>query len=247
MSKNDTLKNAGNPGSLYLLPSCISEADHRQYLPGNHLEIIKKTKFFFVENIRSARRFISSLNLNLAIDQLEFLILNNDSEPESLKRMTRILLEGNDAIVLSEAGSPGVADPGANLVLAAHRHKIRVIPLTGPSSILLALMASGFNGQNFAFNGYLPIDEKERIKKIRELETKMLSEHQTQIFMETPYRNDKLFSSLMRSLRPDTLLCIAAGITGAAESIKTLPVKDWKKAPVSFNKIPAMFLIYHNS
>ena len=247
MSKNETLKNAGKPGSLYLLPSSISEADHRQYLPGNHLEIIKNIKFFFVENIRSARRFISSLNLNLVIDQLEFLILNNDSEPESLKRMTRILLEGNDAIVLSEAGSPGVADPGANLVLAAHRHEIRVIPLTGPSSILLALMASGFNGQNFAFNGYLPIDEKERIKKIRELETKMLSEHQTQIFMETPYRNDKLFSSLMGVLRPDTLLCIAAGITGAAEAIKTLPVEDWKKAPVSFNKIPAMFLIYHNT
>lgn len=247
MNKTTTGKNLDNSGILYLIPSGISEVDPNHYLPVNNQEIIKSVTYFFVENIRSARRFISSLKLNIDIRNLEFLILNNNTEPDTLKNMVRILLNGHDAVILSEAGSPGVADPGANMVLSAHRHNIRVIPLTGPSSVILALMASGFNGQNFAFNGYLPIDEKERRKKIRELETKMMREHQTQIFMETPYRNEKLFRSLVHSLQPETLLCIAAGITGEKEIIRTLSVKEWKIASMNLNKIPAMFLIYHST
>ena len=233
------------PGKLYLIPSNISSASTGRYLPEYNLEVIKKLSTYFVEKERSARRFISGLKININIESLTFYLLNKDTDPASLKNMIRLILNGIDAGIISEAGNPGIADPGSSLVALAHKHKINIVPLVGPSAILLALIASGFNGQKFAFTGYLPIRENERQKKIRELESTMYRNNQTQIFMETPYRNNQLIKDLLNSLKPETLLCVACDITGPGEMIKTQTVIAWKKEELILDKIPAMFLIYH--
>ncbi len=232
-------------GKLFLIPSGLSSSDTGYFIPPANSGIIKLLNVFFVEDVRTARRFISSLKLDIAINRLQFYLLNKDTGVEALEEMISIVKAGNHAGILSEAGCPGVADPGAGLVNLAHRHNIRVIPLVGPSSILLSLMASGFNGQNFAFHGYLPVRETDRVKKIKELEIRMYKNNETQLFIETPYRNSQLFGSLIRTLKPETLLCIASDLTGAEESIKTMSVKLWQSQDFSMSKIPSIFLFYH--
>lgn len=232
-------------GNLYLVPSLLAESLPGASFPPYNLEVIKKLKIYFVENIRSARRFISSLKMEISIEELTFHTLDKETDQQQLDFMVRVLLEGNDAGIMDEAGCPGIDDPGSRLVTLAHRHQIKVIPLVGPSSILLALIASGFNGQNFAFTGYLPIREHERERKIIELEARMIRDNQTQIFMETPFRNDSLIKSLLKTLKPETLLSISADLTGPGEQIHTYPVKSWKNRKISLNRVPAIFLIYH--
>ncbi len=244
-SNNKSKQTTTRSGKLFLIPSNLSSTDAGYFIPPFNAEIMQSLKVFFVEDIRSARRFISSQHLGIEIDSLQFLVLNKDTGYEDLSQMINILKSGKNAGVLSEAGCPGVADPGSDLTALAHRNNIRVIPLVGPSSLLLSLMASGFNGQNFVFHGYLPIREKERERKIRELENSLYKNHETQIFIETPYRNNQLFKSLMKTLKPQTLLCIAAGITGPEESIITRPVRSWKTKEIVLNKTPSVFLLYH--
>jgi 16S rRNA (cytidine1402-2'-O)-methyltransferase len=230
-------------GILYLIPVNIADCSSDIFLPNHNIEIIRNIRIFFAENVRTARRFISGLRIIPDMNSLEFEVLDKDTGEDVLHQMTGKLLTGYDAGLLSEAGSPGIADPGSKLVGLAHRSQIKVVPLVGPSSILLALIASGFNGQNFAFNGYLPIEESARSNRIRELEKKMYKENQTQIFIETPYRNDKMIGSLIKILHPDTLLCIAADLTGPREYIRTMPLRLWKNENIMLNKIPAVFLI----
>jgi 16S rRNA (cytidine1402-2'-O)-methyltransferase len=237
-------KNKNNGSILYLIPSVISEETHDRVITDQVKNIVMHLDYFIVENIRSARRFISSLQLDIAIEDLHFELLNKYTRPEEMKGIMSFIEEGRCAGIISEAGCPGIADPGAMAVHYAHQSGIRVVPLTGPSSILLALMASGFNGQRFAFHGYLPIDKQDRMKKIKELERESQKFDQTQIIMETPYRNQKLFVDLVRTLNPETRLCIAMDITGAHEKIQSKSVDQWKMTDIKMEKIPAVFLIY---
>jgi 16S rRNA (cytidine1402-2'-O)-methyltransferase len=198
-----------------------------------------------VENIRTARRFISSLKVEKNIPDLEFEVLDKNTSAEEVKNLLLPVINGADAGIISEAGCPGIADPGAVAVKYAHNYGIKVVPLVGPSSILLALMASGFSGQSFVFHGYLPIEAKDREKSIKEIELMAMKKNQTQIFMETPYRNEKLFQDLLKYCRPDTLLCIAKDITGENEYINTLPISDWKSSAPEIQKSPVIFLLSH--
>jgi 16S rRNA (cytidine1402-2'-O)-methyltransferase len=194
-----------------------------------------------VEDIRTARRYLSSLKIFESIEALSFEVLNKDTQYTELPDLLKPLMEGHDMGVISESGCPGIADPGALAVAYAHKHNIRVVPLVGPSSVLLALMASGLNGQRFAFHGYLPIDTKEAVKAIKELERESKTRNQTQVFIETPYRNNSVLDHLLNSLSPSTLLSIALDITGTHESIKTKSIKEWKAEKPSFAKQPAVF------
>lgn len=228
---------------LYLIPCNLAENTVDVVLSPQINEVVKNTKHFFAENIKTARRFISSLKLGIEIDSLTFYeVSKNTPYSEISGYFTEV--GDNDIGVISEAGCPGVADPGSLAVAYAHKNNIRVVPLVGPSSILLALMASGFNGQQFVFHGYLPIEKPSRNKMIKQLETDAKNKNQTQIFMETPYRNDQLLADILSTCNDNTLLCVAANITSSSESIKTLLVKDWKKSIPSLNKIPTIFLIY---
>lgn len=229
-------------GKLYLIPSPLAEDTIQKVLSPQISGVLLETKYFFVENIRTARRLISEFKLGIKIEDLTFFELNKDTPVETTKENIKVILEGNQAGVLSEAGCPAVADPGSILVALAHSLDIQVIPLTGPSSILLALMASGLNGQSFAFHGYLPIAKDERIKSIKFFEKQSSGYQQTQIFIETPYRNNQLLEALVQCCSPKTRLCIAADITGANEMIKTKTIQDWKKELPDLNKIPSLFL-----
>ena len=196
------------------------------------------------EDIRTARRYISSLKTGRVIEELHFEVLNKKTRSEELKAMFASMRKGKNIGVISESGCPGVADPGALAVEFAHQQNLQVVPLVGPSSILMALMASGMNGQKFCFHGYVPIDKKEGAKVIKELELESRKSNQTQIFIETPFRNNQLLSTMLDTLHGDTRLCIAKDITGKDEFIKTKPVYRWKKEKPELHKIPTIFLIH---
>lgn len=233
---------ANPPGKLFLIPTVLAPDTASKVLSPQIREVIGQTEHFFAENLRTARRFISDLQIGRPIPELSFYLLDKDTPIEETRNNLQVVLEGKDAGVLSEAGCPGVADPGAVAVGLAHQMGIPVVPLVGPSSILLALMASGFSGQSFVFHGYLPIDKAERAKAIRQLEREAKTRHQTQIFMETPFRNNQLLQDILQQSQGDTLLCIACNLTAPDEMIRTLSVRDWKKQTPDLHKKPSIFL-----
>lgn len=236
-------KNSGKMGKLYLIPNLLGETSLSAVIPAEVTAIIHRIKVFASENPKNTRRFLKKADKTIAIDELVFLELNEHSGPQEVEACLAYLAEG-DVGIISEAGCPGIADPGAELVALAHRHNYHVVPLVGPSSILLALIASGFNGQNFSFNGYLPIQSQERAKTLKNYERQSASENRTQIFIETPYRNLKLFDEMLQILQPHTLLSIACNLTTDQEFIKTLKIQDWKKQKPDIHKRPAIFSIY---
>ncbi|MCK9423283.1 MAG: SAM-dependent methyltransferase [Bacteroidales bacterium] len=231
-------------GKLYLIPTPLAEGPVDLVLPIGTLSIIRQLDIFIVEEIRTARRFLKAAGINKKIDDLTFLLFNEHSEIKNLATYLAPALDGNDIGLLSEAGLPCIADPGAEIVRQAHLHDIPVIPLTGPSSLMLALMASGFNGQHFAFVGYLPTDRQNRIRRIKDLEKTIRGKKQTQLFIEAPYRNMQLFEALTSTCNDETLLCIAANITGENGSIITKNIREWKKSPPKIHKVPTLFLLY---
>lgn len=230
-------------GTLYLIPVTLGDSDISQVIPAYNLDIINKTDTYIVENIKSARRFLKKAGIQKTIDELTFLELNKRTDEYELYSYLKPLENGLNVGILSEAGCPGVADPGAEMVELAQQKGISVIPLVGPSSILLALMASGMNGQSFTFNGYLPKDQKERVRKLKELEYLVRTKKQTQLFIETPFRNNHLFEDILQHCSPNTRLCIAVDITLPSEMIQTKPIELWKKTKVDLNKRPCIFLI----
>lgn len=228
---------------IYLIPTVIADNTESNVITDQVKHVIKGLDFFLVENVRTARRYISKLRLGLVIEDLHFEVLDKKTKPEVIEKY--FAQAGNKNIgIISESGCPGIADPGAAAVAVAHRKGLRVIPLSGPSSIFLALMGSGFNGQSFAFHGYLPIDKKEREKKIKILEESASRLYQTQIFMDTPYRNQKLFEHLLSACLPNTQLSVAKGITGDEEFIKTMTIREWKKESINLHKTPTIFCLY---
>lgn len=230
--------------ALYLIPVTLGETEVSRVLPSYNAEVISQIKHFIVEEVRSARRFLKKVDRNIRIDDLTFYPMGKHASPELFASYLRPLEQGESVGVISEAGCPAVADPGADVVAIAQRKGLRVVPLVGPSSILLAVMASGFNGQSFAFNGYLPIEPGERTKRLKLLEQRVYAERQTQLFIETPYRNAKLFAEILRTCRPQTRLCVAAGLTCAEEFIRTRTIQEWKKHPLpDLSKIPAIWVI----
>ena len=230
--------------ALYLLPVTLGDTPIEKVLPSYNKEIISGIRYFIVEDVRSARRFLKKVDREIDIDALTFYPLNKHTSPEDISGYLKPLVGGASMGVISEAGCPAVADPGADVVAIAQRKKLKVVPLVGPSSIILSVMASGFNGQSFAFHGYLPIDASERTNTIKKLEGRIYSEHQTQLFIETPYRNNKLAEELIRTCRPSTKLCIASNITCEDEYIHTRPVKEWAGKVPDLSKKPTIFLIY---
>lgn len=230
--------------ALYLLPVTLGDTAIEKVLPSYNREIIVGIKHFIVEDVRSARRFLKKVDASICIDELTFYPLNKHTSPEDIAGYLSPLAEGNAMGVISEAGCPAVADPGADVVAIAQRRNLKVVPLVGPSSIILSVMGSGFNGQSFAFHGYLPIESADRMRKLKELETRVYAENQTQLFIETPYRNQKMMEEILKVCRPQTKLCIAANITCDGEFIKTKTVKEWKGHLPDLNKIPCIFLIY---
>lgn len=238
-------------GNLYLIPSVIASDTIMNVINPQIVACISTLDYYLVENLRTARRFLSDIRKTLedvklpkTLEEIQFEELSKKTSSEEVVKYLEPVINGRDAGVISEAGCPGIADPGALAVHYAHQFGIRVIPLVGPSSILLALMASGFSGQSFVFHGYLPIESNDKIKALKKLETDALKLKQTQIFMETPYRNDKLFEDILHACKPETLLCIAKDITGENEFIATKAIKDWKNHRLSLHKIPTIFMIY---
>ncbi len=230
--------------ALYLIPNLLGETPVEQVLPAYNHDIIMGIRHFIVEDVRTARRFLKQVDRSIDIDQLTFYTLNKHTKPDEISGMLKPLEEGNPMGVISEAGCPAVADPGADVVAIAQRKGLQVVPLVGPSSIILAVMGSGFNGQSFAFNGYLPIEPDERIKTLKKLEQRAYTENQTQLFIETPYRNAKMMADILKACRPQTHLCIAAGLTTADEYIRTRTVKEWGGKLPNLDKVPCIFLIY---
>ena len=230
--------------ALYLIPVTLGDTEIDRVLPNHNRTIIASISHYVVENIRSARRFLRRSNPDIVIDDLTFYTLDEHTRPEEIASFLAPLREGKPMGVISEAGCPAIADPGADLVAIAQRENLPVVPLVGPSSILMSLMASGFNGQSFAFNGYLPVEPAERTRKIKQLEQRAYSEDQTQIFIETPYRNHKMIEELVRTCRPTTRLCVACDISCEGEEIHTRTIAQWKKAKYDIQKRPAIFLIY---
>lgn len=237
-----------NPDSaavLYMIPSSLGGEELENILPGGNRKIINSLDVFIVENLRTARRFLRSAGFTGSFDQVNFFLLNKFTSSQEMERFLQPAHQGKSIGLLSEAGCPGIADPGQEVVRRAHSLGLRVVPMVGPSSILLALMASGFNGQRFAFHGYLPIHENERIKALQQLEKLAYQQDQTQIFMETPFRNDQLMEAILKSCSPKTLLCVACDLTKKEEFISTLPVAAWKKQKPVLHKRTTVFLIYH--
>jgi 16S rRNA (cytidine1402-2'-O)-methyltransferase len=228
---------------LYLIPTTLGDTSIERVLPPDLTQLISSIPVFIVENIRTARRFLKKVNPAIVIDDLTFFELNQHTDKKEISRFLEPNREGLNIGVISEAGCPGVADPGADVVKIAHVRNIQVVPLVGPSSILLALMASGMSGQNFAFNGYLPIKNPEKSQQIKMLENRMQTEGQTQIFIETPYRNAQLLDELLKNCDPQTMLCIAADITLDTEFILSKPIAWWKTHLPDIQKRPAIFMI----
>jgi 16S rRNA (cytidine1402-2'-O)-methyltransferase len=235
------------PGTLYLIPCTLGDTPARQVLPQHVIDIARTLQHYVVEQPKTARQFLSALKHEQPIQSLHFATLNEHTAASELPELLSPLLAGQDVGIISEAGCPGIADPGAELVNLAHRKGIRVAPLVGPSSILLALMASGLNGQCFAFHGYLPIAEADRNKTIATLEAESAHRRQTQLFIETPYRNDKLFAALLAQCHPHTQLCVATDISLVTEQIHTRTIARWKTQPApQLNKRPSLFLLLAN-
>lgn len=230
-------------GKLFLIPNVLAENTADAVITPQVKEVIAHTKVFLVENLRTARRYISSLKLGVNLEEVHMEILDKNTAPESINRLLQPLFKGADVGIISEAGCPGIADPGALAVAHAHTRGIQVVPLSGPSSMFLALMGSGFSGQSFAFHGYLPIDKKERNQALRKLEAESAKEQRAQIFMETPFRNNQLLEDALAALSPQTKLCIAKNLTAADELIQTKTLADWKKNPIDLHKIPTVFIL----
>lgn len=230
-------------GILYLIPVTLGESAIEKVIPSFNNDIINDIDVYVVENIKTARRFLKKAGILKEIDELTFYELNKRTDFAELANYIKPLLAGKNVGVLSEAGCPGVADPGADIVALAQQQNIKVIPLVGPSSILLSLMASGFNGQSFCFNGYLPKEQKDRIKTIKDLERFAKNRQQTQLFIETPFRNNNLLEDLLKNCFDSTKLCIAVDITLPTEKIQTKTIEDWKKTKIDLHKKPCMFLI----
>lgn len=227
-------------GKIYLIPSVLDE-DGFHTIPSYILQAIKETDTFFVENERTARRFLKKIWKEMVIDNYEWFTISDS--PEITASFSQKIKEGKTIGIISEAGCPGVADPGQSLIAIAHELNAEIKPLVGPSSVLLALMASGMNGQRFQFVGYLPIKEQDRSKAIKELETESKKKNCTQIFIETPYRNDQLLNTLIKTCNISTRLCIAADLTSPKEWIKTKTIGEWKKKIPALHKQPALFLL----
>lgn len=234
--------------ALYLIPVTLGETEYQKVLPEYNKKILRGIKNFIVENRRSAIRFLKLADSSIDIDSLEFLELNEHSDLARISNYLDPLLKKKLPMgIISEAGCPAVADPGAAVVEMAQKKNLKVVPLSGPSSMIMAVMASGLNGQNFAFNGYLPVKPNECAAKIRQLENRAWNEKQTQLFIEAPYRNLKMLESILNSCRNETMVCVAAGLTTEQEFIKTLSVAEWKKSnEPPINKVPAIFLIYRS-
>ena len=228
---------------LYLIPTTLGDCDLPAVLPEKNNVITRNIRHFIVEDVRTARRFLRKMDKNFPIDDASFFVLNQHTTADEISTFLAPLEDGNDMGVISEAGCPAIADPGADIVQIAQKKGYKVMPLVGPSSILLALMASGFNGQNFAFVGYLPIRQAERERTIRQLEHRAKTEHQTQIFIETPYRNAKMVEDLLRVCNPSTLLCIGSNVSLETEFIRSKTIKEWKKNVPDLEKNPTVFLI----
>lgn len=232
------------PGKIFLIPNFL-HPDAPQTVPEYVANVISQVRCFMVEEGKSARKLLKAIDPRIPLAECLFFELSEHTFPEEIRSFFNEH-KNKDIGIISEAGVPCVADPGAEVVRLAHEHKIEVVPLVGPSSVMLALMASGLNGQNFAFSGYLPKEKDLRAKKLRELEKRSALENQTQIFMETPYRNQSVFEDILDVCDPKTLLCIAVDITAPSEFIKTMPVDAWKAAKIPLNKRPALFLIFKN-
>jgi 16S rRNA (cytidine1402-2'-O)-methyltransferase len=231
-------------GKLYLIPNTLGESSTDSVIPAEIKSIVSRLEYFIVENIRTARRYIRKTDRNKSIDALTFYVLDKRTEQKNIPGFMEPLEAGNDIGVITEAGVPGLADPGEEIVRLAHQKNIRVVPLVGPSSIVLALMGSGLNGENFAFNGYLPIQAKKRINKLKALEKKSRTEQQTQLFMETPYRNNQVLKDILGNCRDQTLLCLASNLTLENEKIRTQSIKEWKKSVPDLHKQPTIFILY---
>lgn len=225
------------------MPTAISDVEVDYYFPIAYRELLLQIKFFAVENIRTARRFLKKVQPLVVIDELSFFLLDKNTAKDDARVFLKPILKGENLCIMSEAGAPGIADPGNVLVQLAHENDINVIPLVGPSSIFMALMASGMNGQNFAFTGYLPVKKPERIKRIKELSKRAIFEKQSQIFMETPYRNEQLLADLIQYADAKLKLCVAMNITAENEFIQTRRIKNWVKDKPNFHKIPCIFIL----
>lgn len=232
--------------ALYLIPNTLGTQDFESVLPSKNKEIVMNIRHFIVESRKCAVRFLITLDKNFPIDDCTFTELSEHTDEKTdLSKILLPLEKGESMGVISDAGCPAVGDPGSRAVELAHKKRLTVVPLTGPNSMILALMASGFNGQNFCFNGYLPVKNNEKESKIKNLENRMYKENQTQLFIETPYRNLQLFDSLLKICREETKLCIASGLSTENEYISTKTIREWKKTKKpEINKIPAIFLIY---
>lgn len=229
---------------VYLIPTTLGDSPVENVIPTYVVDIINSTNHYIVENIKTARRFLIKAGIKTKIDDLTFYELNKHSNPTQYDSYLNPIANNENVGIISEAGTPGVADPGADIVDIAHRKNIPVVPLVGPSAILLSVMASGLNGQSFAFVGYLPIKKNERIKRIKELEWKSQTENQTQLFIEAPYRNNNLLDDIITTCDPNTKLCIASDITLETEYIKTNTIKNWRKGVPNLHKRPTIFLIH---
>ncbi|RSK30161.1 SAM-dependent methyltransferase [Hymenobacter metallilatus] len=232
------------PGTLYLIPTILADDTAAQVLPPQVASRVSGLQVFLVENARTARRFIKSIAPEQVIEELRISVIDKDSTEAQIQAALQPVVAGQDAGVISEAGCPGIADPGAELARRAHQLGVRVVPLVGPSSLLLALMASGMNGQSFAFHGYLPIERSKRVAMLKKLEQQALQQHQTQLFIETPYRNLPLLEDLLATLHPATRLCVAASLTAPNEYIRTDTIAGWRKGQLpDIHKQPAVFLL----
>ncbi|MBR4850948.1 MAG: SAM-dependent methyltransferase [Tidjanibacter sp.] len=231
-------------GKIYMLPCPISEGNPYDVLPEGNRAVMAALDYFIVENVRTARRFLSAAKIGRPIEELEFAECNEHTTAMEIEPLLRPVLEGRSAGIISEAGLPGVADPGADVVALAQAKGIEIVPLVGPSSLLMALMASGQNGQSFAFNGYLPIKPAERSKALRHFERRAHTEGQSQIFIEAPYRNEKLLGDMLSTLMPTTRVTVAVDITSPTQFIRTLSVAEWRKMPApEMHKRPTIFII----
>lgn len=232
-------------GTLYLIPTTLGDSPLESVLPASVWSIARKLRYFIVEDLRTARRYLKRLDKDFDIDSLHFEELNRHTSVDDIAGFLAPLAAGHDVGIISEAGCPAIADPGADVVAIAQARGCKVVPLVGPSSIILSMMASGFNGQSFAFAGYLPIDNAARQQMLKQMENRIWNEHQTQIFIETPYRNNKLVADLLRQLRPATKLCIASDISLDTEWIVVKTVADWRKTELpDLGKRPTIFLLY---
>lgn len=233
-----------NKGILYLFPVTLGETPAAKLIPAYNSELIREITFFIAEDAKEARRFLKACGYP-DLSKAEILLLNEHTKAGDVSSLLKPMLAGNNMGLLSDAGCPGIADPGADVVKLAHQNSIKVVPLTGPSSIVLTIMASGFNGQNFAFNGYLPVERPARAKRIKELEQLAYKHNQSQFFIETPYRNNQMMDDLLQNLHAETRLCVGINLTTASEKIISKPVMEWKKMTrPDLHKIPAVFGIY---